>query len=83
MQAVLDTTLEVAVKKLSPAVEANEAQLAAFAKEVAFMHACRCGQSACTATCLQTVRSCRSHAVSLQALRPCTSQLKPAEHGKM
>ena len=41
MQAVLDTTLDVAVKKLSSTVDVSNAQLAGFAKEVAFMHACR------------------------------------------
>ena len=40
-KAVLDTTLDVAVKRLHQSNMDNKAHLDTFTKEVAFMHACR------------------------------------------
>ena len=38
---MLDTTLDVAVKKLNTSMDVSPSQLAAFSKEIGFMNACR------------------------------------------
>ena len=40
-KAVLDTTLDVAVKRLNASVDVSPGQLQAFTKEITFMNACR------------------------------------------